>query len=392
MFIKNLVRFSISFLLASCSSEGENRSLIKTNSNFPLEKWDVVFSNILSFPLDSVTSNETVYMQHFESDEQEFLGYINALDNTISVFDISERKKIKTLTIPEEFQIKHNIQSFIGVHFYDLDNAVLIPKMRKNIVLADFKKATFLNFSYEEISNQSERPIPFSRVSYMNPVTIFDSSYYLTVYPVGNWNAIDNIGTSPVCYQIDLNGINTSKFLPLTYPVNYFEDGPTEPYFSKCINGENQFVYSFFADDIIYVTDESHTRWREIAAPSRLRGDFLKKSLNTTMEDYIKFHIETAAYLWITYDKYRKCYYRLVAVGSEFNPIKDLMRQANFRELSLMVLNEQLEVLSEIKLENRFNFKNYFVGSKGLYLSLSNPNNDAYEEDQLKFQLIELKK
>jgi hypothetical protein len=392
MIIKNLAKFSVLFLLASCSSESDNRSLTKPNSNSQFEKLDIVFSDILSFSLDSITSNESDYVQYFENGEQELLGYLNKYDNSISIFDIKKKKKLKVLKIPEEFMSKHNIRRFLGFHFYDLENAILIPKMRKKIILADFLKGDFVNFSYEEISEQSEWPIPFPRASYMNPVIILDSSYYMTVYPDGNWNAIDNIDTRPVCYQVDLTGTNNPDFLHLTYPVNYYEDGPTQPYFSQCFNGQNEFVYSFFADDIIYVADERHTRWREISAPSRLRGDFLKVKLNPTMDEYLKFHIETAAYLWITYDKYRKCYYRLVAVGSEFDPKKDLMKQVNFRKLSLMVLNEKLEVVNETMLENRFNYKNYFVGTEGLYLSLSNPVNDSYEEDQLKFQLIELKK
>ena len=382
----------VSWALSSCNSERTNASKESLNSSGTIEKADLHFSKILSFPLDSVTSNQSEYIQYFEDGDQQLLGCLNNYANSIAIFDIEQQKQVNTLAIPKEFLLKENISRFLGFHFYDLDKAIVIPKMRTKILKVNFRKNDYqvLDYKLKALKAGKDKSVPFPRVNYSNPVLLKDSSIYMTVHPEGNWNAIKDITTSPVCYQIDLNEKEVPHFLPLKYPRNYFEDGPTEPYFSQCMNDDQEFVYSFFADDNIYITDKSHTQWRKINAPSELRGEFLKNTMNPTMDDYLKFNIETSAYLWITYDKYRKCYYRLVATGSEYDADSDLMQQVNYPDLSLMVLNANLEVVNETLLDQKYNYKNYFINPDGLYLSLSNPANELYEEDMLRFQLIEL--
>jgi hypothetical protein len=56
-----------------------------------------------------------------------------------------------------------------------------------------------------------------------------------------------------------------------------------------------------------------------------------------------------------------------------------------------MVLNEQLEVITEKLFENQAYLpNNAFVGREGLYLSMNHPENEANKEEYLSFKLLKL--
>jgi len=58
----------------------------------------------------------------------------------------------------------------------------------------------------------------------------------------------------------------------------------------------------------------------------------------------------------------------------------------------VMVFDENLNLITERLFEGETYWPdNSFVGEKGLYLSINHPDNPENKEDQMSFELIELK-
>ena len=61
------------------------------------------------------------------------------------------------------------------------------------------------------------------------------------------------------------------------------------------------------------------------------------------------------------------------------------------QEFSIVILNKNYEIIGETRFPgNTFNYRMYFIGKKGLYLSLNNLENPNFDEDKLQFQCFTL--
>ena len=61
------------------------------------------------------------------------------------------------------------------------------------------------------------------------------------------------------------------------------------------------------------------------------------------------------------------------------------------RNFLIVILNKNYEIIGETRFgANTFNYRMYFIGKKGLYLSLNNLENPNFDEDKLQFQCFTL--
>ena len=97
----------------------------------------------------------------------------------------------------------------------------------------------------------------------------------------------------------------------------------------------------------------------------------------------------------ILYDKYRDCFYRFFYPGytdDEEYPIDKLWMLRRSRPFTgVMVLDKDLNVLGE-HVFDKFQVhatSNIFVGEEGLYLSLNNENSPDYDENHLRYMVIQ---
>ncbi|MFV0248930.1 MAG: hypothetical protein ACK5H1_08215, partial [Tenacibaculum sp.] len=98
----------------------------------------------------------------------------------------------------------------------------------------------------------------------------------------------------------------------------------------------------------------------------------------------------------LKYDKYKDIFYKITHL-----PVKDIdierkgiirgQKNANIKPISLMVLDNKLRVIDEIKLPAKtYDARDFFVSKQGLYISVNNELSPKFNEDALRFDLFEL--
>ena len=61
--------------------------------------------------------------------------------------------------------------------------------------------------------------------------------------------------------------------------------------------------------------------------------------------------------------------------------------------VNILILDEQYQLIGETKFPAyQYAYHYYFIGKEGLYVSLNNPDNPLFSEDELIFQCFRLKK
>jgi len=130
-------------------------------------------------------------------------------------------------------------------------------------------------------------------------------------------------------------------------------------------------LFNFQADPKIYILDMKSKRMSDVTVRSEYQvADFpqldsnFRKDINRRSEHLIKAPL----YLKILYDQYRKVYYRLFLNSLPLQNTDGTFNDFNNKELILMVLDENLKVISEKIIGNGFLWNYSFVTPQGLIL------------------------
>src|SRR5690606_14432114 len=107
---------------------------------------------------------------------------------------------------------------------------------------------------------------------------------------------------------------------------------------------------------------------------------------------FSEYFFAKSRYESMIHDPYRNVFYRFafptVAVESD-EELRALRSSPG--AFVVMVLDEDLNILTEKRFEaGTYLPSNFFVGEKGLYLSLNHPDGPENKEDRLTFELIRL--
>lgn len=175
------------------------------------------------------------------------------------------------------------------------------------------------------------------------------------------------------------------------YNAFYFsEHGETR--FSREYNGEN-FIYSFYADEYIYVTSVNHQEIDKIHVKSKYIDKIETEEPPSDPNLAVKRILEKAHYGDLIYDQYRDVYYRFVYPETELDPNRTYMGTVVFGRniFSVIILDKNFNIIGETLFpEDIYNSFVFFVHRDGLYISRDYQINFNQPEDQMNFELFKL--
>jgi hypothetical protein len=153
------------------------------------------------------------------------------------------------------------------------------------------------------------------------------------------------------------------------------------------------FLYSWGIDPNIYVVDFESGQMKAFLAKS----DFFRaiRPMNSTKvsaEDNMKYYIENDIYDVIVWDEYRKVYYRFARQGIPYviNKSGQIANGEN-KPCSIIILDENFNKIGETILPvGKYFVRDFFVCSKGLFISNSHYLNPELDESQMSFTIFKL--
>jgi len=379
--MKNGVLLLVIGLLFSCQNEKSNED--KTFELTPSGKF-------LSLDLDDSTANISTGLQYFKGDK-EYLLNASWGTNSLQIYDLQDQILTKELFF--DMEGPNGIGDLFGFHVQSMDSIFLFT--------APFGSRFFMVNSYGEIKNRIDYQIPeggglaFVHNAFMiSPPVIRGTLLAVNHRFPANIREItsEELVKIRFGYQIDLSSGET-KFFNHFFPANYLNTGRKLLDYSRA-HGKDKIVYSLPGDHQLYYASAYDLPLESIeAASSHLDETLPSFQADATAEDYQRYTFSSSRYASLLYDSYRNVYYRFA-----FPTISDVTADElrNLRTAPgpfvIMVFDENLKLLSEKLFEaGTYLPDNSFVGEKGLYLSINHPDNPQNKEDQLAFELIELK-
>ena len=375
-------------IFMSCQSTKKNNAERQNEVELVAEKQ-------LAFPLDEQTYYLSISIYQFEENGKEYLHFENTRKSLydIVIFDIENKQIAKR--IPLHKTGPNGLPAVYGSRPSPDSKYILIAQN-------DISRLSSINDKGEVIRNYDFQtpegkfaPLHFG--SYYNtPAFVKDSCLFMEMsahkpnmkkkdWPETHMFASQDLRTGEV------------KWIPIFYPPIFKEeyDNIAGGYgFSYDYNyKENRLVCGFFGYDSLMVTDDlKHIRWYN--AKSRYLKS-MKPKLGNAMagiNSIIEF-CETPKYWHIMYDKYRDVYYRFAEMPYKLAPNESPYDEPKGKEFSVIVLNEDFEIIGETKFPGKkYFYKMSFVGKEGLYISENNLENPQFDENKLVFTCFKIKK
>lgn len=358
----------------SCKQEAKKYKLIETNES-------------LSFPIDEQTRNYPKSMFLYKDiDGKEYLTFQNYEKNEILFYSMNSCKL--------ESKIKYDIEGENGVGFiwgyyiHNTDSIFLTSRDLPEVYLTD-KYGSVKNKYLYDVSLDSIPIENYCSISFLYMPMVLNNDNLIIVRQCDR-----HYKPNPISASINLKTKEVKTF-PYEYPTlpntdNQFKRAGIELYVSRCFN-KNEFVYSFYYDEDLYIQIPGQTVLKKKKAASA----YIKKVI--VPDDYgkttLKEMCENPNYGNIFYDPFRKVYYRIAypktKISNQIRPLElmDFGRQ----EFSIIILDEKLNVIGETNFPpNIYNSTLIFIKEDGLYISNSHYLNPDYSDDILGFTKFEL--
>jgi hypothetical protein len=379
--MKNGVLLLVIGLLFSCQNEKSNED--KTFELIPSGKF-------LSLDLDDSTANISTGLQYFKGDK-EYLFNANWGTNSLQIYDLQDQKLAKELFF--DFEGPNGIGGLFGFHVHSMDSIFLFT--------APFGSRFFIVDSEGEIEKRIDYQIPegggsaFVHNAFMiSPPDINGTLLAVNHRFPGNIRETtsEKLASKTFGYQIDTSSGETTHFNHF-FPADYLSSGQKLLDFSRAL-GKDKIVYSLHGDHKLYYSSAYDLPLRSIEASSSYLDETLPSfQADASSEEFQRYAFSSSRYASMLYDSYRNVYYRF-AFPTLSDVTADELR--NLRTAPgpfvIMVFDEDLKLLTEKLFEaGTYLPDNSFVGEKGLYISINHPDNPQNKEDQMAFELIELK-
>lgn len=342
----------------------------------------------IAFPLDDQTPNISVGLEYFQG-ENALLFNSNWNTNSLQIYDANAQILLKEIQWEREGDQGVQVSHF---HVQSLDSIFIFPERRPFIILTDTSGM---------IKNRLRFSLPDGYAM------IFPhNSYYVTAPQIrGNELIVkaraDGRLTDFTQAKLDSTSLfvaihletGATRMLPQGFPTDYLASGSKQLEFSV-VNRPDRSVVSFMGDHRVYQSTPESPAWEAKEAPSQ----FLDATMPTLPKGvdgrgFNEYALAKSRYESLVFDPFRRVYYRFAFPTVEIKTDEELMAlRTSPGAFVVMVLDEELNVLTERKFDaGTYLPSNFFVGEKGLYLSINHPDNPENKEDKLAFELIQLK-
>lgn len=228
------IRFRINFF--SCTTSKKD--------SIPLELKESQIQLIL--PIDDSTSNISDGLTYLP--ENKLLFNLNWIQNSIQIYDLNSRKKIKDLKF--DYEGPFGVLDIMGILPYSTDSIFLFNQLEPEITLIDSSGKIKSKIRYQAPDNYSPA---FIHNAYFSSPPILNGDNMIVkthVYgPLQNMTQSE-LQEKDLVYEIDLKTGKT-WFLDFKFPKDYMPEG-LKLFEASIAKGADKYVYSLFGDHRLF--------------------------------------------------------------------------------------------------------------------------------------------
>ncbi|WP_111671572.1 DUF4221 family protein [Algoriphagus litoralis] len=374
---KTLVAGLFSVLIFSCQDKKEEQKSYSLSAS----------GEKIILPINDSTSNISPGLQYFEGGKP-YLFSANWNTNSLQIYDLENQVLEKELVFEREGDQGIEWNYF---HVQSLDSIFLFPPFGNRFAIID-TSGVIQNRIRFELPTGYSTIFPHNSY-YVSPPTVIGKELIVKVRGDKRLTEYTQSNLDSMSLEAAINlETGAVRMFPPGFPNDYLSSGSKQLEYSIVNTSGKKFV-SFIGDHRLYSTGQNSEAWTVIDAKSQFLDNQMPKiPKDVDSRGMSEYAFSKSRYESLVYDSFRKVFYRFGYPPVVFETDEELRAlRTSPSAFVVMVFDKELQLLTETKFEAGTYFPtNFFVGEKGLYLSLSHPNNPEIKEDEMAFELIKL--
>lgn len=376
-----LLPLTLCLLLITCCEGG-----------FGKEKQNGYYSNglvpektgLLTFDIADETRDFSLNIRHFETaDGRELVLHLNELNNSIGIYDLEQSKKIRHVYY--EVNGPNGVGTIDGFDLINLDSVFLLARYEYKVSMVKISKDSDTVLLYNTFKmrdfNTGLELTPFASIR--APIVVRNDSIILAAAPYIHHDRTNMYRSGKNLVMINMKD---RQFGYHNLHTPNYDDSWTLHYTRSSYTFEPEkelLVFSLPIDDSIITIDKYGNRSSYLVKsaiaqkPRPFRGNYKND------EQVTKHYLTQFNYGYILYDSYRQYYYRFTETTAK-NVIEKYGTKFLAKNIGLMVLDKNFQVLGETEYLNIGPYPIYFIGKKGLYRFIGSD-----DESEMTFELYE---
>lgn len=352
------------FSIYGCENS-ESYSRLDINGNYGTVSIRAT-SDTIKFPLDEDVLPHSQSFNYQELDGRKYIAFTDRMSQRFILFEFSKRKLILKIHFPEKIKkLNAFFKNFDSIYVVDNNKTVYRFDTSGSI------KET-IDFGIDD------GPITAQIYTSNSTPLIFDGDIlYFPAYPNLVDNKLSDMQEWKVLYKLDIKAGRAAlvQKLPGLYMSNLYGANYLFPYY--CYNDRRQFVFSFAADPFIYVSNQrDHSVF--YSGESKFLSKTIepvknKKELNSGSGTTNAFLLRDS-YGPIYYDSFHKRYLR---VAERKISKADFLAKIWDKEHSLIIFDQEFNIVGESTIDRRINLKTLFISSDGIFARIDGINDEG---------------
>lgn len=312
-------------------------------------------AEVLKFNLNDTTYNEIKSFNLFSRGAVDYISFYDRRSQSINMYDLKSQNLVKRILLKPLLGNRRLLKTTVYCRGFDsifISNLDTLYHIDENLQIV--KAIPYLRepkYSWAQFENYTPPVFTNTSISVGVRPTIDETSYSA----LKAWRTM---------YQIDLSNKKTSLCYPLSEMYRKGLYGDPFLKYGYCYNDRGHFVYSFWADTLIYETNLADYN------VSYLGKSSFQKTVNAPMtknelagkDDFIKYGTKDC-YGAIYYDYATKRYLRVSKSGLTDRNIYATAR--NRRKQRLIIFDENLRIIGESGIPEDISLNELIITSCG---------------------------
>jgi len=325
-------------------------------------------------------------------DNQVVAYWINYATNSFHTFNFATNEKID---IAIDSSIVKSIYNRIDYQLLNKNEVGFYSWFHKKFFILNIRNHSIKKYDFTECLNKSDRHLsPLSTKQfpfiYTNNTVNFVCTY--TDLLLDNMKTIKQYLSRKNTVNFTLSEKGCSYYTFGHFPMNYRNGHDyNDYYFYSCTNNSEQLIYSFSANDSIYIYSENGKFIKQYEAKSKYSKKFVEfdSSKITDFNYQRQYAFSNPFYRNIVYDKHRKLYYRLYKKANSYLNDEGKIRKPSELEWSVIILDSEFNKINEIDLNpTKYSVSFLIPTAKGVYIG--HPYEENLKNKCLSLTLLKL--
>ena len=367
---KSYILLVLTFFV-SCQSKDFDKKSFKNK---------IKVTRTISISLDSFTTNQLSNPQVIKD---KYLAFINKKINSLDLYDIQQKRLSQRIKFANEGDNAiGNIHQFL---YHNDDTIFVVNSYQYKVFLINQEGNVKEKYSLIKQKKHSSATALPNIFPFNCPPVFLDKKLHIASYPDDNPYKDSYYNRKALSIILDLNTKNFKYAMsfPKLYKEKKFALGHS--FYSRIfLEDKKKFIYGFFANQSIQITDENYhiVEEKKLNSPNFVEIPSINKRVENPQENTEIFN-SNPSYFNIYYNPYKKEFYRAIDI-----PLPNKSKKDKYSKGFLGIFDENFANIGEVLLfethKVNYSMTNIFFTPEGMWIQRFTDN-----EDELVYDLVE---